>query len=108
MSLIEGGRVWGCGPCQPRPVGCASLLDASWGSCVQIMKQLKGEEELPWEGDKNTDARRKLGLFRQPILSLLEREPTQRATLAAFCNTCQQTFASTSTASGRLPTPAIR
>lgn len=69
---------------------------------MQIMKQLQGEEELPWEGEQHIEARRKLGIFRQPILSLLNREPTERATLAAFCRSCQQIFSATSTETGTM------
>lgn len=67
-----------------------------WG--VQIMRQLQGEEELPWEGQQNSSmVRKKLGIFRQPILSLLQRAPADRSSLAVFCNACQQVFSSTST-----------
>ena len=67
------------------------------------MNQLQGEEELPWEGEKNIDARRKLGMFRQPILSLLRRDPVERTTLANFCSSCQQVFTATSTENGLMP-----
>jgi hypothetical protein len=62
---------------------------------LQIMKQLQGEDDLPWEGDQNMAARKKLGMFRQPILSLLRRDPAERSTLANFCQTCQQVFTAT-------------
>ena len=55
------------------------------------MAKLLGREELPWEGDlakKNPAARRRLGLFREPI---------QRASLADFCRTTNTVFSSPTT-----------
>ena len=62
---------------------------------MQVVAKLLGKEELPWEGnlaEKNPSARRRLGLFRQPILSLLHRDPTQRVSLADFCKTTKNMF----------------
>ena len=65
-----------------------------------MIEKLLGKEELAWEGDlveKNPTARRRLGLFREPILSLLHRDPAQRASLAAFCKTTNNVFSSPTT-----------
>ena len=65
-----------------------------------MVAKLLGREELPWEGDlakKNPAARRRLGLFREPILSLLHRDPAQRASLADFCRTTNTVFSSPTT-----------
>lgn len=70
---------------------------------AQIMKQLQGEIDLPWEGDQNLEARRKLGMFRQPILSLLRRDPEERGTVASFYSACQQVFTATSADHALLP-----
>jgi hypothetical protein len=36
-------------------------------------------------------------VFKNPILSLLQRQPAERASLAAFCTACQALFAGNST-----------
>ena len=67
---------------------------------MQVVAKLLGKAELPWEGDlaeKNPTARRRLGLFREPILSLLHRDPAQRASLAEFCRTTNNVFSSPTT-----------
>ena len=61
------------------------------------MQQLQGDDDLPWEGEQNSAARKKLGIFRQSIMSLLKRDPAERSSLATFCNACQQVFSSTAT-----------
>ena len=65
-----------------------------------MLAKLPGQEELPWEGDlaeKNPAARRRLGLFREPALALLRRDPAERATLADFCRTTNTVFSSPTT-----------
>ena len=65
-----------------------------------MVAKLLGREELPWEGNlavKNPTARRRLGLFREPILSLLHRDPLRRASLADFCKTTNTVFSSPTT-----------
>lgn len=62
------------------------------------MQQLQGHEDLPWDGEQNSVARRKLGMFRQNIMSLLKR-----SSLAALCNACQQVFLSTATVTSYVP-----
>ena len=67
---------------------------------MQVVAKLLGKAELQWEGDlaeKNPTARRRLGLFREPILSLLHRDPAQRASLAEFCRTTNNVFSSPTT-----------
>lgn len=67
---------------------------------MQVLARLRGEAELPWEGDlaaKNATARRRLGLFREPVLALLRRDPAQRATLSDFCRTANTVFSSPTT-----------
>jgi hypothetical protein len=67
-----------------------------------VIAQLKGEEELPWEGSQLTqDIRRKLGIFRGPVLSLLKRDPEHRASMAYFCQACDDIFTSTVTTSAQ-------
>ena len=67
---------------------------------MQVMARLLSKQELAWEGDlaeKNSTARHRLGLFREPILSLLHRDPAQRASLAEFCKTTNNVFSSPTT-----------
>lgn len=64
---------------------------------VQVMAQLKGEQELPWEGERfrtHPTDRRRLGVFRQQVLALLDRQPERRATMAEFCDSCHGLFIS--------------
>ena len=73
---------------------------------MQVVAKLLGKEELAWEGDlaeKNSTARRRLGLFREPILSLLHRDPAQRASLEDFCKTTNNVFSSPTTV--EMPSP---
>jgi hypothetical protein len=60
---------------------------------VQIIKQLKGDAELPWEGERgDPEVLRKLRSLRGPILSLLERDPTKRSSMTTFCEQCDDIF----------------
>ena len=64
---------------------------------MQVMAQLRGESELPWEGRRfraHPSDRRRLGVFRQPVLALLQRRPERRATMQQFCNSCHRLFSS--------------
>ena len=68
------------------------------GRQVQVVAKLLGKAELTWEGnlaEKNPTARRRLGLFREPILSLLHRDPSRRASLADFYKTTNSVFSPT-------------
>jgi hypothetical protein len=60
---------------------------------VQIVSQLKGEADLPWEGQRaDPETLRKLRALRGPVLQLLARDPARRPTLKAFCNMCDDIF----------------
>lgn len=68
---------------------------------VQVYSQLLGEADLPWEGDRLTvEVQRKLGVFRRPVLQLLQRDPTARISLHQFARGCDSIFDSPS-----LPNP---
>jgi hypothetical protein len=57
---------------------------------VQKIDELLGKSPLPWEKDRLAPERkRKLGVFKNPILQLLSRDPLQRMTLPQFCNVCR-------------------
>ena len=54
--------------------------------------------EMPWEGASLTPGtRRKLGIFRAPLMSLLAREPSQRPSMAEFCTSCDRVLAGSTT-----------
>ena len=57
---------------------------------MQVVAQLKGESQLPWEGSGAPAAalRGKLGAFKAPILSLLRRDPAERESLRHFQSLC--------------------
>lgn len=69
---------------------------------VQVRAQLRGEAPLPWEGGGSlrADTRRKLGIFQQPVLALLRRDPRDRPSMAAFCDTCNDIVTSSTTVVG--------
>lgn len=63
--------------------------------------QLRGEGELPWEGEQLCqDTRRQLGIFCRAVLGLLHREPAQRAGMSDFCDTCNDVVMSHTTMAG--------
>ena len=56
---------------------------------AQVAAQLRGEAELPWEGERLCQqTRQRLGIFCKGVLGLLQRDPAQRARMTDFCNTC--------------------
>jgi hypothetical protein len=60
---------------------------------VQIIAQLKGEADLPWEGERaDPEVLRKMRTLRRPIMSLLERDPEKRPSMAKFCDQCDDIF----------------
>ena len=63
---------------------------------MQVVKQLLGEEPLPWE--RMTVATRKtLGAFKGPIMQLLNRDPSQRPSMAQFYDNCNAIFSTSTT-----------
>ena len=70
-------------------------------SCLQLERQLLGEELLPWEGDRLTaDTKRRLGAFRAPVLRMLSRDPAQRASCKDLAAALRAVFSSATTANG--------
>lgn len=64
---------------------------------VQVSLQLRGEQELPWEGERlrsRPDLRKRLGVFKHPVLALLHRDPVRRASMTDFCLACDTLFSS--------------
>lgn len=63
---------------------------------VQVVRQLLGEESLPWER-MNAATRKTLGAFKSPILQLLNRDPSKRPTMSEFYNNCNAIFSTSTT-----------
>lgn len=65
---------------------------------VQVAAQLRGDKELPWEGERLCQkTRRQLGIFCRAVLGLLHRDPAQRARMDDFCDTCNDVVMSSTT-----------
>lgn len=64
------------------------------GVLMQVYRQLQDEtQDLPWEdGRLSAQDKKKLLMFRNPILKLLRRKPTERSTAREFCNECCRLF----------------
>lgn len=55
-------------------------------------------QELPWEGACMTPAnKRRLGVFRNSLMALLARDPSQRPSMERFCETCDRVLAGSTT-----------
>lgn len=80
---------------------CAQEIQAlaMWKNetCVmlQVMDRIEGRNglQLPWEGTLPPTVRRKLGIFRNSIMHLLDRDPSQRPSMADFCMSCDRVLA---------------
>jgi hypothetical protein len=64
---------------------------------MQIFRQLTSPDRLlPWEeGRISREDEKKLGKFRNPILKLLQREPSERDSVRQFCKSMFEIFRST-------------
>ena len=63
---------------------------------LQVVAQVVGEVPLPWEEKESArQLLRGAGMFRAPVLSLLERDPDSRPTIAAFMQRCSTLLSST-------------
>lgn len=69
---------------------------------MQVKAQLRGAQPLPWEGSRLcAETRQQLGIFCEAVLALLRRDPTQRASMQDFCNTCNDVVMSHTTMAGQ-------
>ena len=67
---------------------------------MQAMDRIEGMhgQQLPWEDACMTPTnRRKLGVFCGILLPLLSRDPTQRPSMEAFCESCDRVLGGTTT-----------
>ena len=67
--------------------------------CLQLERQLRGKEPLPWEGDRLTrDTKRRLGVIKAPVLRMLCRDPVERASCKDLAAALRAVFSGASTA----------
>ena len=97
-------------PCEPAaPQQCragSGLYDSVMWSCVvQVLAMLRGDELLPWEGERGTESLASLGALKGPVLQLLQRDPGQRASVRRFHLACSRVFASHVTIPTSTPPP---
>ena len=76
---------------------CTSIVS---GSKVQAVSMLKGDLPLPWEEGLSKQQRQQLGLFKDPIMQLLQRDPGERSDMLTFRNACNKLFAAATSAPG--------
>eukprot|EP00892_Ulva_mutabilis_P004445 jgi/Ulvmu1/2372/UM130_0003.1 len=55
---------------------------------AKVVQRLQGKLPLPWEGSLTADIQARLGVFKKPVLQLLQRDPAQRSTMRKFHDTC--------------------
>ena len=78
----------------------AVLVEESVVYSMQVMDRIEGlnNKRLPWEGSALSPTnRRKLGIFRASVLSLLSRDPASRVSLDEFCISCDRVLAGSTT-----------
>lgn len=69
---------------------------------MQVRRQLLGEDPLPWEAPRLTvEARGKLGAFKTPVLAMLARDPTRRASCQQLAGAVHDVLLTTSTSAPR-------
>eukprot|EP00892_Ulva_mutabilis_P004146 jgi/Ulvmu1/2102/UM125_0006.1 len=66
------------------------------GRC-RVFAQLMGDLPLPWEAELSPEMQRKLGAFKEPVLQLLQRDPSRRIALRRFHDICNRLFANRTT-----------
>jgi len=83
----------GCPLCRTRTAtrGGCGLSDRD-GVTMQVVAQLQGERNLPWEGARCGPQLHRLGALRSAVLHLLERNPVQRSTAREFHTACSEAF----------------
>ena len=65
---------------------------------MQTMAMILGNEPAPWEElDTSRAMLRPLGIFKQAVLGLIDRDPAQRTSIHAFQRACRSSLSSTAT-----------
>jgi hypothetical protein len=64
--------------------------------CMQIMDMIQGVQPLPWEDpDTAPVLMRNFGYFKNAVMSLLERDPARRPSMAEFRRKCNRVLLQT-------------
>lgn len=50
---------------------------------LQVKAALRGDEQLPWEGELTGEVSRRLGAMQAPVLAMLARDPSLRPSMQA-------------------------
>eukprot|EP00892_Ulva_mutabilis_P002162 jgi/Ulvmu1/11947/UM082_0026.1 len=80
---------WGLGMVAFELLTGEPALSVDPADTALVKEQLAGTAPLPWEAGRITaEARRRLGVFRKPVLALLQRDPAQRASVQHLCDAC--------------------
>ena len=58
---------------------------------MQVVSRLLGLP-LPWEQELSPVVARQLGVFRGPVMQLLQREPSDRMSMDCFHTLCSKVF----------------
>lgn len=67
---------------------------------LQVMDRIqgKGGRKLPWEATPmKPRLKQKLGMFRELVLQVLNRDPAKRPSMRRFCDACHHLMSSTVT-----------
>eukprot|EP00892_Ulva_mutabilis_P011411 jgi/Ulvmu1/8642/UM046_0047.1 len=90
--------VWAVGVMAFEMLTGATAFAMPFVSKDDVIAQLLGKQALPWEeGQLSAAQRSRLGVFRRPVLQLLERDPVRRPSLQQFCDMCTSIFSATTT-----------
>ena len=57
---------------------------------------LMGDIPLPWDEGLSRQQNQQLGLFKDPVMQLLQRDPAKRSDMLTFHAACKNLFASAS------------
>lgn len=68
---------------------------------VQVVARLKGDLPLPWEEELSPLVVRQLGVYKEPVMLLLQRHPSNRISMDRFDALCSKAF------SGQSADPAV-
>ena len=65
---------------------------------VQTIAMILGEQPAPWEEPATArELLKPLGIFKQAVLGLIERDPANRTSIGNFRKACRSSMAATST-----------
>lgn len=75
---------------------CGAVTRCVW---LQVMAQICGEKQLPWEeqGELAAERLEALGVFKGAILQLLNRDATLRPSMQRFYDAANRIFSSRTT-----------